>query len=167
MSGATPRRDIHRLRWDAGKPLAAAADLRSADEAVKGDACWRQLADGSPCVSGPGSKGITDRQQAAEHLGRGSLHSVVAGLKQPSDGSAIDDPAGGALGIGAQAAGLAAFKQGLIGCGGADQPPCGAGADLTVTLSAMEIRTFLVQLSEARDGAVEQDDPLAALLDDA
>ena len=166
LSGATPRRDIRRLQWDAGKPLAAAADLQSAGEVVDGGACQHQQADGSPCVSALSDDSVADRLQAAEHLGRRNHHSDGVGLDQPSGAeSTIDDPAGGALGIRGQAAGLAAFKQGLIGCGGAEQPPCGAGAstDLTVKLSAMEIRTFLVHLGDARDRAVEQDDLLAAL----
>jgi hypothetical protein len=162
LSGATPRRDIRRLRWDAGKRLAAAADLQSAGDAVDGDAYQHQQADGSPCVSALSNDGVADRPQAAEHHGRRKHHSGGVGLEQPVSG--LEGPAGGAVGARSQAAGLAALKQGLIGCGSAEQPPC--GADLTVVLSAMEIRTFLVHLGEARDEVVEQG-ALAALRADA
>lgn len=165
LSGATPRRDIQRLEWDAGKPLAAAADLQSARNAVEGNACQRQQANGGPCVSEAGSGSGADGPQAAEHLGWGEHRPADVGSSHPR--AAADGPTGSAVGARGQAPGLAAVKPGLIGCGGAEQPLCGAGADLTVELSAMEIRTFLVHLGDARDGPVEQDDPLAALHADA
>jgi hypothetical protein len=165
LSGATPRRDIRRLRWDAGKPLAAAAGLQPAGEAVEGDAYQHQQADGSPCVSALSNDGVADGLQTAEQLGQGPHRSADMGSGHPR--AAAHDPAGGAHGARGQAAGLAALKQGLVGCGGAEQPPCGAGVNLTVALSAKDIRTFLVHLGDARDGDVEQDNPLAALHADA
>jgi hypothetical protein len=123
LSGATPRRDIHRLQWDAGKPLAAAEDLHAAFEA---DA----------------------KSSAAEHLGHGLHASAQAGAEQHNGGA--KDPASGHAAVSSsQEAGLAARKQGLVGCGDSEQQPCGTSADLTVTLSAMEIRTFLVHLGDA------------------
>lgn len=162
LSGATPLRQIQRLQWKAGKPLAAAADLHSASETAGGcqvDISCRQQAD---------SDTANPVLQAA--LKGGRVRQGVADTASSDAGANIDSAApavGDAAGMPLAATGLAALRQGPVGCSGAEQPPCGNQTNLDVTLSAMEIRTFLVQLGGAAGTPVLGQAGAAALLAEA
>lgn len=136
LGGATPLKEVRRLAWSAGKPLAAATDLTPACEGEDGCA-----ANSSEDEDGIGGSSGTDQ----------------GGVQVPADGSEVvaDITKAAAAADGAEEgaksyAGLAALRQGPVGCGDSEGPPCSKDAELHVKLAPMEIRTFLVQLS--RDG---------------
>jgi hypothetical protein len=133
LSGATPLRGLKRLHWDAGAPLAAAADLREGPGAA-----------GCEHIS-HGASGVR-RGGAADPPGLEPTHGWGRRLQtsgEPDDerhSGGASGPAGHAWVLRPQAPGLAARKEGPFHCG-AD---CGWNA--TITLYPMEIRTFVVQL---------------------
>lgn len=143
LSGATPLRQVQRLQWQAGKPLAAASDLRpaasdSAGDCASDDGCSEQAV---------GDRTARKPQPALYTSGRApqaTASSAASGSSDASNDAAAEDAA----------AGLAALRRGPVGCGGAEGLPCSDQTDLNVTLSAMEIRTFLVQLGEDAAGVV-------------
>jgi len=146
LSGATPLKDIRRLAWIAGTPLAAAPDLHVAGGA-DGSGNGGSGGDGDSGLAGEGTNAAADAV-GTDHFDvneAGAASGAAETARHASEGSAVHESEGEAGLSGS--AGLAAVWQGAAGCEGVEQ--CSEDS-LEVTLGPMEIRTFAVRLHDSK-----------------